>query len=80
MLAITDDYMAYCIDNTVFAFGSALRGELDSVKAKTDEEGKRKREKILNSWLGLPQKFRNPGMVGPGSNIDQSYTVKGEAT
>ena len=75
-MAVEDVWLAYCVDNAVHAFGSALEAELKSVKGKTDEEINRKRERILTKWLDLPQRFRNPGMVGSG-NVDQEFIVRG---
>lgn len=66
--------MAYCVDNAVFSFGSALNAELESVEGKNKKEIKIKRERVMTKWLGLPQKFRNPGMVGPGKRPDQQVT------
>jgi hypothetical protein len=76
MLGVTDVWMAYEVDSAVYTFGSALKGELESVEGKNKTEIKKKRERILRKWFDLPQKFRNPGMVGPG--IEQQVTVKGE--
>lgn len=67
LLGVTDAFMAYSIDNAVFTFGTALQNELDNVEGKNKNELKRKRERILQQWLELEQKFREPGMVGSGN-------------
>lgn len=45
-------------------FGLNLEAELDSVEGKKAEEIKRKRQRILDRWLGIPQKYKEPPGVG----------------
>lgn len=79
MLGVSDVYVAYCIDSAVYAFGSALSAELDSIEGKSKEEIKRKRERLVTKWLDMPMKFRNPGMVGPKQKQDEEHVmVRGE--
>lgn len=81
MLGVTDVYAAYCLDSAVYTFGRSLEAELESVDGKNKGEIKRKQERVLTKWLDMPQKFRNPGVVGPGAkdkNIEQEFVVKGE--
>lgn len=66
LLGVTDVFMAFCLDSAIYSFGTALQNELDGVEGKNKNEIKRKRERILGKWLGLEQKFREPGMVGSG--------------
>ena len=73
--------MAYCLDSAVFNFGSALKGELEGIEGKNKQEITRKQERVLRKWLDLPQKFRNPGVVGPGtkgSDIEEQFVVRGQ--
>lgn len=60
VLHLEDPYLAYCVDNAVFAFGSEVDGELKSIEAKNKQEAKTKQRSVMRRWLGLPQKFRNP--------------------
>lgn len=83
MLGVTDVYTAYCLDSAVYTFGRSLESELEQVEGKNKGEIKRKQERLLNKWLDLPQKFRNPGMVGPGAknnNDEQVFVVKGDGS
>lgn len=75
-MGLTDVWMAYQVDSIVFAFGSALKAELEAVEGKTKQEIKRKRERLLHKWLELPLKYRSPGMVGSG--VAEQFTVKGD--
>jgi broad specificity phosphatase PhoE len=74
-------YMAYCFDNAVSTFGSALEADLDGIEGKTSKEINQKRDRTLRKWLGLPMRFRNPG--GPtatrqtGSTAEQQFSVRG---
>ena len=63
LLFIQDPMLAWSINNSVYAFGSALQAELDSVTGKKPEQVAKKRKRVLDQWLGLPRRFRNP--VGP---------------
>ena len=45
-------------------FGLALEAELDHVDGKTAQEVEKKRQRIMNRWLGVEQKFREPPGVG----------------
>lgn len=63
LLFIEDPMLAYSINNSVYSFGSALQSELDQVTGKKKEQVARKRQRVLDQWLGMPRKFRNP--MGP---------------
>jgi hypothetical protein len=60
LLGVEDAYAAYCIDQSVYTFGSALEHELEEVEGKTKEEIKRKRVRIITKWLGGELKYRSP--------------------
>lgn len=51
MLALTNSYEAYCLDEAIGFFGSWVEGELDKVKAKTPEQVAKKREGKLQYLL-----------------------------
>lgn len=78
LLGVSDAFMAYCLDNAVFSFGDALEIELESQSGKTSEEVKRKKERVLRDWLGLPKKYRNPTMGTVRNKPVEEHTVKGE--
>lgn len=84
ILAIEDRYVAFVLDNAVHHFGSALEGELKSIDGKTKREVSMKQQRVMATWLGLPMKYRNPGMVGPidrnMGEVVESVVVKGEPT
>lgn len=60
LLSVEDAYLAYCVNNSIYAFGTALDAELESVTGKKKEEVARKRSRIVDKWLERPLKFRNP--------------------
>lgn len=67
MVGVEDAYAAWCLDGAVAHFGIQLEAELDGVKPRKGSKGKdsteqvnRKRQRILERWLGIPMKFRNP--------------------
>jgi hypothetical protein len=60
LLAVEDAYAAYCIDQAVYTFGSALQHELEEVQGKTKDEIKRKRVRILTKWLDGEVRYRSP--------------------
>lgn len=55
--------LAWSINNSVYTFGSALQSELDQVTGKNKAEVAKKRQRLVDKWLGLPMRFRNP--IGP---------------
>lgn len=55
--------LAWSINNSVYTFGSALQSELDQVTGKKKAEVAKKRQRLVDKWLGLPMRFRNP--IGP---------------
>jgi hypothetical protein len=54
MLGITDDYVAYCLDQAVGYFGRHLEAELEKAgsDAKNDDEAQWKRQLLLDRYLG----------------------------
>ena len=63
LLGIEDPMLRFSINNSVYTFGAALQSELDSVTGKKKEQVAKKRQRIVDKWLGLPMRFRNP--IGP---------------
>jgi hypothetical protein len=64
LLGIEHDWVAYCLDSAVAAFGTALQADLDEVEGKTRREVQRKREGVLRRYipeLSKAQKFKDPG-------------------
>lgn len=58
LLAIEDDYVAYCVDQAVGYFGRHLEGELERAgsDAKTQDEAEWKQKQILDKYLGEEDK------------------------
>jgi hypothetical protein len=68
-LGIHDEWAAYCLDRSVYAFGSSLQHELESVRVKDDKDGRkaqRKREQILHKWIPELKKASKPKYADPG--------------
>lgn len=81
LLGVSEPYVAYCLDNSVATFGSALEAELEGVKGKTETEINRKRERLLMKWLDMPLKFKSPAGIASRKKkpeIEQQFTVQGE--
>lgn len=51
LVAIDDEYVAYCLDQAVFHVGTTIKSELESVEGKTDQELTAKRQAILNKYF-----------------------------
>lgn len=51
LLAIDDEYVAYCIDQVVFHVGMTIKGDLDGVEGKNSQEINAKREHVLNKYF-----------------------------
>jgi len=66
LLAIQDDYTAYCFDQACGHFGMSVEAEMDAVQAKTDTDRNRKRYQVLARILQLPDKQRFRPMKPPG--------------
>jgi hypothetical protein len=80
MLGVEHPYLAYCLDNAVWMFGSALELELKKIEGKTQRELERKQDRKLRQWLDLPLRYRNPVGAMPGRKRDIEHSVKGELT
>lgn len=53
LVAIEDDYVAYCLDQAVGYFGRTLEAELEKAgsDAKNDSDAEWKRNRVLSSFL-----------------------------
>jgi hypothetical protein len=58
LVAIDDEYVAYCLDQAVGYFGRTLEAELEKAgsDAKNEAEAEWKRTKVLSSFLGEEDK------------------------
>jgi len=65
LLAIHDDYTAYCFDQACGHFGMNVEAEMDAVEAKNDKDRNRKRYQVLARMLNLPDKQRFRQMKPP---------------
>jgi hypothetical protein len=52
LLAITDDYVAFCLDQAVGYFGRVVEADLEAVEGKTDAERNQKRDRVLQKYIG----------------------------
>jgi hypothetical protein len=60
LLALGDQFAAYCIDNAVAEWGMAVEAQLNKVEGKTDKERMVKAERTLRKWLDMPEQYRSP--------------------
>ncbi len=60
LIAIEDEYTAYCFDQAVAVFGNVVSNELESVEGKTKKSVTQKRNRILDKYLGIKPKFMDP--------------------
>lgn len=72
-LDITDSYLAFCLDEAAFAWGSYADSELDSVEGETGEDIRRGRERMFNKLMDIPLSYVDPAAILGGS---QCYTKK----
>lgn len=52
LLAITDEYVAFCVDQAIGYFGRVVEAELEAVEGKTDTERSQKRDRVLQRYIG----------------------------
>lgn len=64
----------------MFQFGEALHNELESVTGKKADEVKRKKQRVLQKWLGLPQQYKKPPVARAAKDVEQQFTVKGDGS
>lgn len=65
ILAIDDEVVAYCLDQAVHFIGTTIRGDLEAVEGKTQQEMDQKRQGVLNKYFsdGEPaRQFADPAL------------------
>jgi len=69
LLAIEDEYVAYCLDQAVGYFGRTLDAELEKAgsSAKNNDEAEWKRTQILDAFLGDEKKPRSGLFADPAA-------------
>lgn len=67
ILHIDDPYIAFCVDEAVYAFGAAIEGELNEMKkakGEKDETFARRKEAAFRRFIGVQkpdkQRFATP--------------------
>lgn len=53
LLAISEEYPAYCFDQAVGLLGRRIENELEAVEGRNEAETKMKRERILAKYIDL---------------------------
>lgn len=69
LVAIDDDYVAYCLDQAVGYFGRTLEAELEKAgsDAKNESEAEFKRKRVLSDWLGEDEKPQRGMFADPAA-------------
>lgn len=67
LLSISNDYVAYCLDEAVFTFGTWVESELDSIEGEKAQDVNRKRRDRLYSILQMPDHVRFKSFKRPGA-------------
>lgn len=69
LLAIDDEYVAYCLDQAVGYFGRTLEAELEKAgsDAKNEQEAEWKRKRILSDFLGEDKKPQRGQFADPAA-------------
>ena len=62
LLALEDEYAAYCLDEGVAYFGNQIEGELNKVEGKTVAETVAMRERLLIKLLKGQSPYAEPPM------------------
>lgn len=65
LLAIENDYEAYCLDEAISTWGSYVTSELDKVEGKDSKEVNKKRRNRLLSLLQAPDSVRFKSLRKP---------------
>lgn len=68
-MAISDDYVAYCLDQAVGYLGRAIEGELSRVEAKTDAEAMAKRQRVLDRFFDDETKPSRGSFADPAAML-----------
>lgn len=69
LLAIDDEYVAYCLDQAVGYFGRTLDAELEKAgsDAKNEDEAEYKRKRVLDAFLGEDKKPQRGMFADPAA-------------
>jgi hypothetical protein len=69
LLAIEDEYVAYCLDQAVGYFGRTLEGELEKAGsgAKNNDEAEWKRQVVLDAFLSDEKKPQRGMFADPAA-------------
>lgn len=59
MLAIEDDYVAYCLDEAVQYFGSTVQADMESVEGSSEALRRGAALNVLRRYLGEPEQYRD---------------------
>jgi hypothetical protein len=65
----------------VALFGTTLESELESVTGRNTKDVNRKRQRMMEKWLDLPQRFRSPLAATRNRKPDEDsaeVTVQGD--
>jgi hypothetical protein len=76
LLAITDPYVAYCLDEAAWQFCTTIETEMDNLKSKNERMLPAKKLNHLRERLGLPRLYRDPAGSGAVTGGDQKGRVK----
>jgi hypothetical protein len=65
LLSVSDSYESYCVDEAIYAFGSAIENELNSLEQRKGESNKafsRRKQLLFLRYMEVEekQKFANP--------------------
>jgi hypothetical protein len=60
LYGIEDELGAFCFDRAVTIFGVSLENEISSTNGRSEKDTERKRQRVMDKWLGIQPKFRDP--------------------
>ena len=60
LLGLENEYVAFCVDQVVFRWGSFVQGELDSVEGKDQNQIQGRRELVARRLLEGGSRFVTP--------------------
>lgn len=58
LMTLEGDYICYCFDQAVAAWGNHVVNELESISGKNEKEVQRKRHNAFLKLMGAPDKVR----------------------
>jgi hypothetical protein len=80
LYGIRDELAAWCFDRAIHLFGISLEHDLQEAEAKAKKPwmAQLNRQRVLQQWLGVEVKFRDPG--GKAKTQDQAVEVTSETS